>query len=40
MEAAMLTILSADVVRYEIDAGLLVLSIGGFGLQLTGSEFE
>jgi heat shock protein HslJ len=40
MEAAMLTILSADVVRYEIDASLLVLSIGGFGLQLTGSDFE
>lgn len=40
MEAAMLTVLSADVVRYEVDASVLDLSIAGFGLQLTGSEFE
>ena len=40
MEHAMLTVLSADVVRYEVEASLLDLSIAGFGLQLTGSEFE
>jgi heat shock protein HslJ len=37
MEEAMLTVLSADVVRYEVDANLLELSIAGYGLQLTGS---
>jgi heat shock protein HslJ len=40
MEEAMLTVLSADVVRYEVDASVLDLSIAGFGLQLTGSAFE
>jgi heat shock protein HslJ len=40
MEEAMLTVLSADVVRYEVDASLLDLSIAGFGLQLTGSAFD
>lgn len=40
MEQAMLTILSADVVRYEVDASVLDLSIAGFGLQLTGSPLE
>lgn len=36
MEEAMLTVLSADVVRYEVDASVLELSIAGYGLQLTG----
>jgi heat shock protein HslJ len=40
MEQAMLTVLSADVVRYEVDASILDLSIAGFGLQLTGSAFD
>jgi heat shock protein HslJ len=40
MEEAMLAVLTADVVRYEIDASLLDLSIAGFGLQLTGSALE
>jgi heat shock protein HslJ len=40
MEAAMLTVLSADVVRYQVDASLLELSIAGFGLQLTGSALD
>jgi heat shock protein HslJ len=40
MEQAMLTVLSADVVRYEIEASILDLSIAGFGLQLTGSALE
>jgi heat shock protein HslJ len=38
MEQAMLTVLSADVVRYEVDASVLELSIAGYGLQLTGSD--
>lgn len=37
MEQAILTVLSADVVRYEVDASVLELSIAGYGLQLTGS---
>jgi heat shock protein HslJ len=40
MEEAMLTVLSADVVRYEVDASILDLSIAGFGLQLTGSALD
>jgi heat shock protein HslJ len=40
MEQAMLTVLSADVVGYEIEARILDLSIAGFGLQLTGSALE
>ena len=38
MEQAMTTILSADVVRYEIDASALALSIGDNGLQLGGKR--
>jgi heat shock protein HslJ len=37
MEAAMLRILTADVVRYTVDASALELSIAGYGLQLSGS---
>jgi hypothetical protein len=40
MEHAMLTVMSADVVRYEVDASTLELSIAGFGLQLTGSALD
>jgi heat shock protein HslJ len=40
MEQAMLTVMSADVVRYEVDASTLELSIAGFGLQLTGSALN
>ncbi len=40
MEEAMLTVLSADVVRYEVDASLLELSIAGYGLQLAGSALD
>jgi hypothetical protein len=40
MEEAMLTVLSADVVRYEVDATVLELSIAGYGLQLAGSAFN
>jgi heat shock protein HslJ len=37
MEAAILRVLSADVVRYTVDASGLELSTAGYGLQLTGS---
>jgi heat shock protein HslJ len=40
MERAMLQVLGADLVRYAVDASQLELSIGGSGLQLTGSDFE
>ncbi len=40
MEDAMLTVLSADVVRYEVDANVLELSIAGYGLQLIGSPLQ
>ena len=40
VERAMLQVLSADLVRYSVDASLLELSIGGSGLQLTGTGFE
>ena len=38
VERAMIEVLSADVVRYEIDAGQLTLSIGDHGLKLAGSN--
>ncbi len=40
MEQAMTTVLSSDVVRYEIDASALALSIGDIGLQLSGTATE
>lgn len=40
MERTMLQVLGADVVRYAVDASQLELSIGGSGLQLSGSALE
>lgn len=40
IEAAVLRILNADVVRYSIDARTLDLSIAGYGLQLSGGAFD
>lgn len=37
MESAVLMVLEADVVRYEIDAQSMTLSIGDHGLQLAGN---
>jgi heat shock protein HslJ len=40
MEADVLRVLNADVVRYAIEASALDLSIAGFGLQLSGSALD
>ncbi len=37
VERAMLRVLTTDVVGYSVDASTLVLSIAGYGLQLSGS---
>ena len=38
VEQAMIEVLSADVVHYDIDASQLTLSIGDRGLQLAGTN--
>jgi heat shock protein HslJ len=40
MEAAVLRVLNADVVRYAIEASTLDLSIAGYGLQLSGGALD
>lgn len=40
MEAAVLRVLNADVVRYAIEASTLDLSIAGYGLQLSGAAVD